>query len=90
MHCDAAAQGLADRVRPVVADVSSWRPIDRGVFDIVVATYLHIGLSVLVDSADLLALGAACFGSLTHQPARVVRLRSFAILSPTFVRDWQR
>ena len=54
---DAAAQGLADRIRLVVADVSSWHPTDREVFDILVASYLHIDLSVLVNSADLLAPG---------------------------------
>src|SRR5699024_11479823 len=52
---DAAAQGLADRIRPVVADVSSWQPTDREVFDILVASYLHIDLSVLVSSAHLLS-----------------------------------
>ena len=54
---EAVAQGISDRINPVVADVSSWRPTDREVFDIVVAIYLHIDLSVLLDSAGLLAPG---------------------------------
>src|SRR5699024_6465272 len=54
---DAAAQGLADRIRLVVGDGSSWHPTDRAVFDILVASYLRIDLSVLVNSAELLAPG---------------------------------
>lgn len=54
---EAAEQGIADRINPVVADVSSWQPTDLGAFDIIVAAYLHIDLSVLIDSADLLAPG---------------------------------
>src|SRR5699024_1566191 len=66
---DAAAQGLADRIRLVVADASTWHPTDREVFDILVASYLHIDLSLLVNSADLLAPGGRLVW-IAHTPAR--------------------
>src|SRR5699024_7966720 len=55
---EAVAQGISDRINPVVADVSSWQPSDRELFDIIVAIYLRIDLSVLLDCAELLGAAA--------------------------------
>lgn len=53
----ARERGVADKVTPVAADVSSWKPGEATGFDVIVAAYLHVGLALLTDSAHWLAPG---------------------------------
>ena len=57
VHQVAAERGLAERITPVTADVSSWHPAEATRFDVIVAAYLHVGLGVLTNSAQWLSPG---------------------------------
>lgn len=57
VHRMAVERGVADRITPVPADVSSWQPGEATGFDVIVAAYLHADLAVLTNSAHWLTPG---------------------------------